>query len=124
MQGIVDSKKLARFRKALLEEKQRLLNNSRNTLQNDLAVSTDDLSDESDLATSEINQSLIFTMRDRDRKMLTQIDEALHRMDGGVFGMCDSCEEPIEPRRLEAKPTSTFCVACQERQEHKQKVYA
>jgi DnaK suppressor protein len=120
----IDAKNLSRFRKILLEEKQRLLNNSKNALMNELALSPDDLADETDLAASELNQNITFKLRDRERQLLSKIDEALERMDEGTFGTCEDCEEPIEPRRLEARPVSTLCVACKERQEHREKVYA
>ncbi|MBC7691414.1 MAG: TraR/DksA C4-type zinc finger protein [Methylotenera sp.] len=120
----MDAKTLVRFKKALLEEKQRLLNNSKNALKNELALSTDDLSDETDLAASEISQNLVFKLRDRERQLISKIDEALARMDEGHFGTCEDCEEPIEPRRLEARPVSTLCIACKEKQEHKEKIYA
>ena len=120
----MDAKLLAKYRKLLLEEKQRLLNNSKKALQNELTLSPDDLPDETDLAASEINQNLIFKLRDRERQLLAKIDEALGRMDEGTFGSCQDCEEPIEPRRLEARPVSTLCIACKEKQEHREKIYA
>lgn len=120
----MDAKRLARFRKSLLEEKQRILNNSKNALQNELALSPDDLPDETDLASAEINQNLVFKLRDRERQLLTKIDEALARMDEGTFGTCCDCEEPIEDRRLEARPVSDLCIACKEKQEHRDKIYA
>ena len=107
----MDAKTVARYRKALLEEKERILNNSRNAVKHELSLSPDDLPDETDLAASEINQNLIFKLRDRERQLLVKIDEALGRMDDGVFGLCEECEEPIEPRRLEARPVSTMCIA-------------
>src|SRR4029079_11720548 len=99
----MDAKTLARFKKNLLEEKQRILNNSKNALKNELALSPDDLPDETDLAASEINQNLVFKLRDRERQLLSKIDEALSRIDLGGFGTCEDCEEPIEPKRLEAR---------------------
>jgi DnaK suppressor protein len=120
----MDAKKLARFRKSLLEEKQRILNNSKNAVKNELALSQDDLMDETDLAASEISQNLIFKLRDRERQLLGKIDEALAKMDEGTFGTCEDCEEAIEPRRLEARPVSTLCIACKEKQEHREKIYA
>lgn len=120
----MDAKTVTKFRKVLLEEKQRILNNSKNALKNELVLSQDDLPDETDLAVSEINQNLIFKLRDRERQLLTKIDEALARMDEGSFGTCEDCEEPIEPRRLEARPVSTLCIACKEKQEHREKIYA
>jgi len=93
-------------------------------MRTELAVSPDDLPDETDLAASEVNQNLVFKLRDRERLLLMKIDEALGRVEEGSFGICLDCEEPIEPRRLEARPVSTLCIACKETEEHKEKVYA
>jgi DnaK suppressor protein len=120
----MDARTTNRFRKTLLEEKQRILNNSKNAMRTELAVSPDDLPDETDLAASEVNQNLVFKLRDRERLLLMKIDEALARVEEGSFGICMDCEEPIEPRRLEARPVSTLCIACKEAEEHKEKVYA
>lgn len=121
---VMDAKTLGKFRKLLTEEKQRILNNSKNALKNELALSPDDLPDETDLAASEINQNLVFKLRDRERQLLSKIDEALSRIDDGTFGSCAECEEPIEPRRLEARPVSTLCISCKEKEEHREKIYA
>ena len=120
----MEAKTLTKFRKILLEEKERILNNSKNAVENELALSPDDLPDETDLAASEVNQNLIFKLRDRERQLLAKLDQALARMDEGSFGTCEDCEEPIEMRRLEARPVSTLCIACKERQEHREKIYA
>jgi DnaK suppressor protein len=120
----MEAKTLAKYRKLLVEEKQRILNNSKNALQNELALSPDDLPDETDLAASEVNQNLVFKLRDRERQLLSKIDEAMARIEEGTFGTCMDCEENIEIRRLEARPVSTLCIACKERQEHKEKIYA
>ena len=120
----MEAKELARYRKLLMEEKQRILNNAKNALKNELAISSDDLADETDLAASEVNQNLVFKLRDRERLLLAKIDEAMERIENGSFGACNECEEPIEVRRLEARPMSDLCVACKEKQEHRQKIYA
>lgn len=120
----MDQQVLHKYKKILLEEKERILNNSKHALKHELAVSSDDLPDETDLAANEINQNLVFKLRDRERQLLSKIDEALARMEEGTFGTCLDCEEPIEPRRLEARPVSELCVACKEKQEHREKIYA
>jgi len=120
----MDVKLVTKYRKQLLEEKERILNNSRHSIQNELAVSPDDLADETDLAASELNQHLIFKLRERERHLLGKIDEALSRMDDGSFGTCMDCEEPIEAKRLEARPVSTLCLSCKEREERREKVFA
>jgi DnaK suppressor protein len=120
----MDAKNLAKYRKLLLDEKQRILNNAKNALQNELAISADDLFDETDLAASEVSQNLVFKLRDRERLLLSKIDEAMGRIEDGSFGACSDCEEPIEVRRLEARPMSDLCIACKEKQEHREKIYA
>lgn len=118
------TKDQVRFKKILLEERERILNNSKESMKQDLSISSDDLPDETDLAATEISQSLVFKLRDRERLMLAKISEALIRIDEGTFGICQECEEPIEMKRLEARPISTFCLACKEKQEHREKIYA
>lgn len=120
----MDVQTVTKFRKLLLAERERLLNNSKETIKNEINVSTDDLPDEADLAASEITQSLTFELRNRERVMIAKINTALARIQEGNFGECESCEEPIEKRRLEARPFCTYCVSCQEAQEHREKVYA
>jgi len=120
----MDMNSLKKFRSLLMAEKNRIIANSKQTLQNDLNVSTDDLPDEADLAASEINQSLVFELRNRERSILSKINVALQKMEEGTFGECDSCGETIGKKRLEARPFSILCVLCQEQTEHREKVYA
>lgn len=122
--GAMNAKQVAKFKKILLDEKQRILTNSKKTLDSEINISPDDLPDETDLATTELSQNLIFKLRDRERQLLNKINDALLRMDQGNFGTCESCEEPIEAKRLEARPVSTLCLSCQEREEHREKIYA
>ena len=119
----METKSLTKFKKLLLEEKQKIMNNSRKNL-DDIKVDVDDLPDETDLAASEVSQTLAFKLRDRERLLLTKIDDALAKIDEGTFGTCEDCEEPIESRRLEARPVSTLCISCKEREEHREKVFA
>jgi DnaK suppressor protein len=120
----MDVQTIDKFKRVLVAERERLLNNTKESLKHDLNISTDDLPDEADLAASEINQSLTFELRNRERMMISKINTALSKIQDGSFGECDSCEETIEKRRLEARPFSTLCVACQEQSEHREKIYA
>jgi DnaK suppressor protein len=120
----MDQKTLTKFRKILAEEKQRIANNAKAILSQDIEISPDDLPDETDLAAVEVSQNLVFKLRDRERQLLAKLDEAIRRIDDGSFGTCLECEEPIERRRLEVRPVSTLCLACKEREEHREKIYA
>lgn len=122
--GYLNEQALIKFRRLLQEERERILKNTRAALQAEIAHSSDDLMDETDLAVSEISQSLVFKLRDRERLLLQKIDQAMFRMAEGTFGTCEDCEERIEPRRLEARPVSTLCIACKEREEHREKIFA
>lgn len=119
----MDQKTKNKFKKLLLEERQKLVNSSRRD-RDDITIDIDDLPDETDLAASEVSQALAFKLRDRERLLISKIDQALARIEEDTFGVCQDCEEPIEPRRLEARPVSTLCIACKERQEHREKVFA
>ena len=116
-------KELARFTERLLEEKGRLLNHSEK--KDDLTMSHDDLADEVDLASSELNQNVALKLRDRERSLLQKIEVALSKIEDGSFGICESCEEPIQVKRLEARPMADLCIRCKEAQEiEEKKIYA
>ena len=118
------AKELERFKKLLLAQKSELLNNTRKLLKEEAQHSSDDLADETDLAASEVNQNLTLRLRDRERLLIQKIEDALTKIEGGSYGVCEACEEPIEPKRLEARPVASLCIACKEEQEHKEKVFA
>jgi DnaK suppressor protein len=61
---------------------------------------------------------------ERESKNLTQVGEALSRMDDGEFGVCMECEEPISTKRLNAVPWAAYCLRCQEMRDSKRTVYA
>lgn len=121
---MADQAKTGKFRKLLLAEKTRILNSSLMTDREDLAISSDDLADESDLASSLVNQSVTTSIRDQGVVELKRIEEALGRLEEGTYFECDECGEEIEEKRLAALPTTKFCIACAESSEHKKKVFA
>lgn len=117
-------KDLERFTALLLDEKTKILNHATQNSSEELTLSQDDLPDEVDLASSELNQSVVLRLRDRERSLLQKIEEALAKIAEGSFGICESCEEPIELKRLEARPVANLCIRCKEAQEKAEKVYA
>ncbi len=106
-----------KFERLFNEEKRKLLY-SYNANQNELVISQEDLSDELDLSTAELEQNMRVRLRNREALFLKKIDEALDRVASGCFGECEDCGEDIEVRRLEARPTATLCLGCKEEQEH------
>ena len=110
-------KDLSRFTESLLEEKARILNMPGRIRKEELQLSTDDLADEADLASSGLTQSMTIRLRDRETLLLRKIEEALSKIDRGEFGICEGCEEPIEPKRLMARPMADMCIRCKEAEE-------
>ena len=108
---------LKRFQKILEDKREALVKAARESLQEDMTLDTNDLPDEMDLASSEYLQSFTFRLRGRERFFLEKIDQALKRIEDGSFGICESCEEPISVKRLEARPETTLCIRCKEDQE-------
>lgn len=108
---------LKRFKKILEDKKEQLIKSAKESLHDDMALDTNDLPDEMDLASSEYFQSFTFRLRGRERFFLDKIDKALLRIEDASFGICETCEEPISIKRLEARPETTLCIKCKEDQE-------
>lgn len=104
------------FRQKLLRWREELLHESSQTLvhlqQESLAEP-----DIADRASLETDRSLELRTRDRERKLIAKIDEALRRIEEGTYGYCEETAEPISLRRLEARPIATLSVEAQERHE-------
>lgn len=109
--------------KTLFEtEKSRLLF-SGSVMNEQFTVPSDDLMDEADFTSFEIDNQMRMRLRNREAMYLKKIDEALERIESGTFGSCEKCEEAIEMRRLEARPTTTLCVSCKESEERVEKLH-
>ena len=116
-------KDLKRFNEILEEKRDTVLANAKKTLNEDMTLDVDDLPDEMDLASSEYLQSFQFRLRGREKIFLKKIDYALAKIEEGTFGMCESCDEPISIKRLEARPETTLCIRCKEDQERTERSY-
>lgn len=113
----MDSKKLDHFKTLLLKHRQQILNGGLMTRSEDLHISEEDLSDESDLATSMIQQQISCTMRDRELVKLRRIDFALEKVHDGSYGQCEDCDEEIGMKRLENQPWAELCIVHAEEKE-------
>lgn len=116
-------KDLERFKELLKNKRLALIKNAKKTLSEDMALDSNDLPDEMDLASSEYLQSFTFRLRGRERTFLAKIDKALLKLDAGTFGVCERCEEEISLKRLEARPETTLCIRCKEEQEREERQF-
>src|SRR5262245_23428139 len=117
----MNAEQLAFFREKLLGTQRELLEKANLTSEHLREHELE--ADPTDQATIEEEYALELRARDRERKLLKKIDEALRRIDEGSYGYCEETGEPIGIARLIARPTATLSVEAQTRREQKQRLY-
>ena len=118
----MNAKQREYFRQRLLRWKRELLRDTSQTLQ---SLQEDSLQapDIADRASAETDRAVELRTRDRERKLVQKIDEALGRIEHGEYGYCEETGEPIGLRRLEARPIATLSLEAQERHERMERIY-
>jgi len=111
---------LADFRTLLRERRRDLLDEADRTV-GGMVDSKETFADPTDRATMESSRNAMLRIRDRERKLLSKIDEALVRIEDGTYGMCEECGEPISVERLLARPVTTMCRDCKSDQENSER---
>jgi DnaK suppressor protein len=113
-------KKLLEIKKTLMAQKHALLAEAEEAL-NALPGQTvfPDLGDQ---ATAETERSFMLRLRGRERRLLKKIENAIERIEQGIFGICEKCASEIDIRRLEARPVTTLCIECKIQQEEEEKL--
>ncbi|MEI9964957.1 MAG: RNA polymerase-binding protein DksA [Caulobacteraceae bacterium] len=115
-------RQLEYFKQKLLNWKEDILRESRETLSH-LQTDTENHPDLADRASSETDRALELRTRDRQRKLISKIDEALRRIEDGSYGFCEETGEPIGLARLEARPIATLSLEAQELHERRERVH-
>jgi DnaK suppressor protein len=113
----MDQKKLKTFRERLLLKKTEILeayNKNKSYGKEADGEATQDIADK---AANSYTKEFLFSLSNTERDMLQRVDEALVRIDARRFGVCASCEQEMNLKRLEAVPWARLCLACQEKQE-------
>ena len=116
----MDKEQLEQFRSQLLQKRDEIFAEAGKTL-SEMTDQTTNIPDPNDRATIESGRSFELRIRDRERKLLAKIEEAIGRLDEGEYGVCEGCGEDIGIKRLEARPVTTFCIDCKTLQETKEK---
>jgi len=119
----MNSKQLEYFRAKLVNWRQELLDESQQTIDH-MREAARDVSDEAERASRETEISFELRTRDRYRKLLNKIEQALKRVDDETYGYCDETGEPIGLDRLEARPIATLSIEAQERREQLERQYS
>jgi len=118
----MNERQIEYFKQKLLDWKEDILRESRETVTH-LQAETENHPDLADRASSETDRALELRTRDRQRKLISKIDDALRRIEDGAYGYCEETGEPIGLARLEARPIATLSLEAQERHERRERVY-
>jgi DnaK suppressor protein len=118
----MNARQLEYFRRKLLAWKADLMDDSKHTIEG-LQDGTRNIPDIADRASEETDRALELRTRDRQRKLVAKIEQALRRIDDGEYGYCEETGEPISLKRLDARPIATLSLEAQERHERREKVH-
>lgn len=111
------------FRQKLIAWRSELLRESSETIKNSLQGEQLQKPDLTDRASAETDHALELRTRDRERKLVKKINQALERIEEGEYGYCEETGEPISIARLDARPVATLSLEAQERHERKEKIH-
>jgi DnaK suppressor protein len=109
------------FRELLQQKIAELLNDQLKTI-SVLAGTNERLTDPNDQASMDVERSYELRIRDRERRLIFKMKEAIKRIDDGTFGICADCDEEISEKRLIARPVTTQCIECKTREEKIEKL--
>ena len=109
------------FRYMLTQKMNELLGEAEKTV-SDMTTAKETFPDPNDRASLESDRNFELRIRDRERKLLVKIQEAIKRIDDGVFGRCEVCDGEISEKRLVARPVTTLCIECKTKQETLEKL--
>ena len=108
--------KLELFRVMLNQKIAELLEDAGKTV-SEMTVSKENFPDPNDRASLEADRNFELRIRDRERKLIAKMQEAIRRIDDGTFGICGDCGGPVSEKRLLARPVTTQCIDCKTKQE-------
>jgi len=118
---MMNKKKQDYFKKILSERLDELLQEANKTVSG-MTDLREHFPDPTDRASMESDRNFTLRIRDRERKLIGKIREALERLENGTFGICEECGEEISEKRLKARPVTTLCIDCKKKQENEEKV--
>jgi len=113
--------KLEEFRQLLQEQMDKLLREADKTV-SEMTDETTNFPDPTDRASLESDRNFELRIRDRERKLISKIREAIERIEAGDFGECEDCGDQIGEARLKARPVTTLCIECKTEQERQEKI--
>jgi DnaK suppressor protein len=118
----MDEEKILYFKGLLVERINALLEGAGKTVSGMSNDYKEELLDPTDRASLESNRNFTLRIRDRERRLIQKLNEALERIEDGTFGICEMCGTKISEKRLMARPVTTLCIECKTEQEQNEKM--
>jgi len=117
----MEEKIMQEFRGLLQQQMDELLQDAGKTVSGMTEEKTN-FPDPTDRAALESDRNFELRIRDRERKLINKIRQAIERINEGTFGLCENCEEEIGVERLRARPVTTLCIDCKTEQERQERI--
>lgn len=117
----MEQAQIEEFKKVLESQLEQLLQEAGKTV-SEMTDENGNFPDPTDRASLESDRNFELRIRDRERRLIMKIRDALARIENGTFGTCECCEEPIGEARLRARPVTELCIDCKTEQERKEKI--
>ncbi|MBN1225847.1 MAG: RNA polymerase-binding protein DksA [Deltaproteobacteria bacterium] len=108
------------FRNLLQKQLDELIDEALKTVSG-MTNTKDNFPDPTDRASLETDRNFLLRLRDRERKLIEKIKEAIERIDNDTFGTCEVCGKNISKERLKARPVTTLCIECKKKQEARER---
>ncbi len=110
-----------KYRAILNGMREELLDGAEKTVNGMSGAEKENFPDPTDRAALETDRNFLLRVKDRERKLISKVDEALERLSDGSYGVCELCGESISTKRLEVRPVTTCCIECKTEEEEHEK---
>lgn len=117
----MEKQRLEHFRELLSGKLEELINGAEKAVSGMSGANEENYPDPTDRASHETDTNFLLRVKDRERKLISKIKEAIKRIDDGSYGLCELCGEEISEKRLEARPVTTCCIECKKEEEEQEK---
>ncbi len=117
----MDKDRLEYFRTLLHGKLEELLSGAEKAVTGMSEGKEENFPDPTDRAAHETDRNFLLRVKDRERKLITKVNEAIKRIDDGTYGVCELCGEAISEKRLEVRPVTTCCIECKKEEEEQER---
>lgn len=117
----MDREKREQFKELLHGKLEELLSGAEKAVVGMSDANEDNFPDPTDRASHETDRNFLLRVKDRERRLISKINEALQKIEDGTYGVCELCGEDISEKRLMARPVTTYCIECKKEEEESEK---